>query len=114
VEERSFIRNTNGMANGPKTAPIIAQNFVLAPRLFAICQRRNAHPIHIMEMVIIPIILYCLLVVSKNRMLEIVENIPRKYRVALFLDWVYKLSEMPFHLFEILMTAAPTSPTTAA
>jgi len=44
------------MANGPKTAPIIAQNFVLAPLLSAINQRRNAHDIHKMDMTIAPVI----------------------------------------------------------
>jgi hypothetical protein len=53
-EELFFVKNTNGMANGPKTAPIIAQNLVFAPLLLAICQRRIAHNMHIIEMMIIP------------------------------------------------------------
>ena len=53
-EELTFVRNTNGMANGPKTAPITAQNLVLAPLLSAIYQRRYAHDMHIMEMIIKP------------------------------------------------------------
>lgn len=48
------------MANGPKTAPIIAQNLVLAPLLSAIFQRRNAHAMQMMEMMIIPVMI-CLL-----------------------------------------------------
>jgi hypothetical protein len=28
LEELSFVRNTNGMANGPKTAPIIAYSLL--------------------------------------------------------------------------------------
>jgi hypothetical protein len=39
------------MAKGPKTAPIIAQNCVFAPLLSAINQRRNAHDVHIIEMI---------------------------------------------------------------
>jgi hypothetical protein len=56
-----FVRNTKGIAMGPKTAPIMAQNLVFAPLLSAICQRRNAHIMHIIEMIIIPVIIKFLL-----------------------------------------------------
>jgi len=49
------------MANGPKIAPIIAQNFVFAPLLSAIFQRRNAHAMHIIDAIIMPVILLYLL-----------------------------------------------------
>ncbi len=65
-DELFFVRNTNGMANGPKTAPIMAQNLVFAPLLSAICQRRNAHDMHIIEMIIIPVILQFLLCLAYN------------------------------------------------
>ena len=54
------------MANGPKTAPIIAQNLVFAPLLLAICQRRNAHDMHIIEMIIIPVMMQFLLWLAYN------------------------------------------------
>jgi hypothetical protein len=60
LDELTFVRNTNGMANGPKTAPITAQNLVLAPLLSAINQRRYAHDMHIMEMIIKPAIMLIL------------------------------------------------------
>jgi hypothetical protein len=65
-EELFFVKNTNGMANGPKTAPIIAQNLVFAPLLLAICQRRNAHDMHIIEMIIIPVMMQFLLCLAYN------------------------------------------------
>ncbi len=49
------------MANGPKTAPITAQNLVFDPLLLAMRQRRNAHDMHIIEMIIIPVIVQFLL-----------------------------------------------------
>ena len=42
------------MANGPKKAPIKAQHHVFAPLLSAICQSKNAHAMHIMEIIIAP------------------------------------------------------------
>jgi hypothetical protein len=45
------------MANGPKTAPIMAQNLVFAPLLSAICHRAIAHDMHIPEMIRIPVII---------------------------------------------------------
>ena len=48
----SFVRNTNGMAKGPKTAPITAQKNVFAPLLSAMPQRNHAHDIHNMEKII--------------------------------------------------------------
>jgi hypothetical protein len=65
-DELFFVRNTNGMANGPKTAPIMAQNLVFAPLLSAIFQRRIAHDMHIIEMIIIPVILKFLLCLAYN------------------------------------------------
>lgn len=44
------------MANGPKTAPIMAHAFVFAPLLSAIFHRRNAHDMDIIEVIIIPVI----------------------------------------------------------
>jgi hypothetical protein len=57
LEELFFVRNTNGMANGPNTAPIKAQRKVFAPLFSAINQSRIAHDIHIMEIIIKPAIL---------------------------------------------------------
>ena len=57
LEDLFFVRNTNGMAKGPKTAPITAQNKVFAPLLSAIDQSRIAHNIHIIEIIITPVIL---------------------------------------------------------
>ncbi len=54
-------KKTNGMANGPKTAPMTAQNLVFAPLLSAINQRKYAHAIHIIEMIIKPAIVFILL-----------------------------------------------------
>jgi hypothetical protein len=47
-----LVRNTNGMANGPKIAPITAQKNVFAPLLSAIPQRSHAHEMHIKEIII--------------------------------------------------------------
>ncbi len=55
LEELSFARNINGMANGPKTAPMMAQNRVFAPLLSAIYQRRNAHDMLSIEVIIKPV-----------------------------------------------------------
>jgi len=49
-----FVRKTNGMASGPKTAPITAQNLVLAPLFSAIFQSRIAHEIKMTEVTIKP------------------------------------------------------------
>ena len=49
-----LVKKTNGIANGPNKAPIKAQIKVLAPLLSAIFQRRMAHDIVIMEMIIKP------------------------------------------------------------
>jgi hypothetical protein len=57
LEELLFIRKINGMANGPNTAPITAQNRVFAPLLSAIDQSRIAHDMHIIEIMIKPAIL---------------------------------------------------------
>ena len=65
-DELFFVRNTNGMANGPKTAPIIAQNLVFAPLLLAICQRKNAHDRHIIEIIIIPVMIQFFLCLADN------------------------------------------------
>jgi len=54
------------MASGPNTAPIIAQNCVFAPLLSAINQRRNAHDMHIIEMIIKPAIMPSLLYFRHN------------------------------------------------
>lgn len=70
------------MANGPKTAPIITQNLVLAPRLSAICQRRYAHDMHMMEMIIIPVIIYFLLCIFQIGYLQIEIN-PRTIHIAI-------------------------------
>ena len=56
LEEPPFVRKTNGMANGPKMAPIVAQNSVFFPLLSAIDQSIIAHAIHITEMIINPTI----------------------------------------------------------
>jgi hypothetical protein len=64
----SFTRNINGMANGPKTAPTIAQNLVFNPLLLAMCQRRNAHDIVTMEIIINPVMshfLHCLPIIHR-------------------------------------------------
>ena len=42
------------MANGPKRAPIKAQYHVFAPLLSAIYQSKNAHAMHIMEIITAP------------------------------------------------------------
>ena len=55
-EESPFVRTMNGMANGPKIAPIVAQNSVFFPLLSAIDQSIIAHAIHITEMIINPTI----------------------------------------------------------
>jgi hypothetical protein len=44
------------MAKGPKMAPMIAQSFVFAPLLWAICQSKNAQDIHKTESNSIPAI----------------------------------------------------------
>jgi hypothetical protein len=54
LDELFFVRKINGMAKGPKTAPITAQNNVFAPLLSAINQSKNAHAIHMMEIIIKP------------------------------------------------------------
>ena len=51
------MKNTNGMARGPKKAPIKAQKKVFAPLLSAINQSRIAHDINTMEIIIKPAIL---------------------------------------------------------
>lgn len=51
-----FVRKTNGMAIGPKKAPMIVQNRVLAPLFSAICQRMIADRTHTMEMTTAPTI----------------------------------------------------------
>lgn len=45
------------MANGPKTAHIMAQNLMFAPLLSAICHRVNVHDMHINEMISIPVMI---------------------------------------------------------
>jgi len=54
LDELFFVRKINGMAKGPKIAPITAQNNVFAPLLSAIDQRKNAHAIHMKEIIIKP------------------------------------------------------------
>jgi len=54
LNELFFVRKMNGMANGPKRAPIKAQYHVFAPLLSAIYQSKNAHAMHIMEIIIAP------------------------------------------------------------
>jgi hypothetical protein len=74
LEDLSFVRNINGIANGPKTAPIIAQNSVFAPLLSAINQRRNAHDMVIIEIIINPVMSQFFLrtqIFSKDRYIEI-------------------------------------------
>jgi len=44
----------NGIAKGPKTAPMTAQNKVFTPLLSAIDQSRIAQPIHITEIITKP------------------------------------------------------------
>jgi hypothetical protein len=70
-----LVRNIKGMANGPKTAPIIAQNFVFTPLLSAIFQRRNAHAMHIIEMMIILVILFLLNFSYNFRSSDITESL---------------------------------------
>ena len=81
-EELFFVRNTNGIANGPKTAPIIAQNLVFAPLLLAICQRRNAHDMHIIEIIIIPVMMQFLLCLAYN--LQTTDTL-REIQISIFL-----------------------------
>ena len=52
------------MAKGPKIAPIVAQNRVLAPLFSAICQRRTAHDMHKMERIIAPVMMLILLLIQ--------------------------------------------------
>ena len=54
LDDLFFVRKMNGMANGPKRAPIKAQYHVFAPLLSAIYQSKNAHAMHIMESIIAP------------------------------------------------------------
>ena len=49
-------KNTNGMANGPKTAPIIAQNITFDPLFSAIVPKRKAKAKLIRLPIIIPTI----------------------------------------------------------
>ena len=81
-EELFFDRNTNGIANGPKTAPIIAQNLVFAPLLLAICQRRNAHNMHIIGIIIIPVMMQFLLCLAYN--LQTTDTL-REIQISIFL-----------------------------
>ena len=72
------------MANGPKTAPIIAQNSVFAPLLSAINQRRNAHDMVIMEIIINPVMSQFLLCYVNNlqKTDNMLVSIPPKYAVS--------------------------------
>jgi hypothetical protein len=75
-----FVRNTKGIAMGPKTAPIMAQNLVFAPLLSAICQRRKAHIMLSVEMIIIPVIIKFLLRFGNNpRINDIIESDGTQY-----------------------------------
>jgi len=55
-EDLFFVRNTNGMASGPKKAPINAHKKVFAPLLSATNQSNIALDMNIVETNIIPII----------------------------------------------------------
>jgi hypothetical protein len=53
----------NGIANGPNTAPIIAQKRVFAPLLSAMDHKRAAQATQIIEIMIAPIMIFFLFVV---------------------------------------------------
>jgi hypothetical protein len=48
----SLVMKMNGIASGPKTAPIMAQNRVFTSLLSAMNQRRIAHAMQFVEMLI--------------------------------------------------------------
>jgi hypothetical protein len=51
-----LVKKINGMASGPKRAPMMAQNKVFAPLLSAMHHSRYAHPMLMMERTVAPII----------------------------------------------------------
>jgi len=77
----SFVRKINGMANGPKTAPIIVENLVFVPLLLTMCQRRNADDIHIIETIIIPVMMQFLLCLANNSQTTDILKDPNKIQL---------------------------------